>query len=278
MQKKKIVVILKMFVVIALFSLINLTNGVSRKVTILEEITSDLVTLPQRAIVYVRQFWKEDKKLFFQDIKLLKEENERLKEEVKTLKEKMADYEVIVAENNNLVKQENLKESYPNYDVVIADIILMSSSNWSHVYTINKGEKDGVMPNSAVICKDGLVGYIQSVTGHTAKLVSILDAGNAVSARITRTRDHVITKGHLGLSSKNQMKVTNIPIGVSLIEGDKIETSGMGGIYPKGIVIGKIKSFEQKNNPLENEAVIESQVNFEKLETVAIIVQKVEEP
>ena len=68
------------------------------------------------------------------------------------------------------------------------------------------------------------------------------------------------------------MKVTNIPIGVTLVEGDKIETSGQGGIYPKGIQIGKIKSFEHKNNPVENEAIVESLVEFDKLETVAVIV------
>ena len=115
-------------------------------------------------------------------------------------------------------------------------------------------------------------GYVESVTATTAKVVSILDAGNAVSARIVRTRDTVISKGSLQLAENKQMRIINIPIGVSLVEGDKIETSGQGGIYPKGILIGKVKSFEQKNNPVENEAIIESLVDFDKLETVAIIV------
>ena len=139
--------------------------------------------------------------------------------------------------------------------------------------TLNAGAREAYLMEEpmAVIAESGLVGYIESVTSNTAKVVSILDAGNAVSARVTRTRDTVISKGSLSLAEKRQMRITNIPIGVSLIEGDKIETSGLGGIYPKGILIGKVRSFEQKSNPVENEAIIESYVDFDKLETVAVI-------
>lgn len=56
------------------------------------------------------------------------------------------------------------------------------------------------------------------------------------------------------------------------MEGDKIETSGMGGIYPKGIAIGEVVSFTNKKNPAENEAVVETFVDFNRLETVAVII------
>ena len=271
MQKKKWKVILKLAFIVALFACISHTNGVGRKVTIVEEIASDFVTLPQRFIVYTKHFFGEDKNIFFQDVQKLKEENNSLKEKVDELQAQMMDYEMLKAENETLKKHSILEASYPNYEVIVADIIMTSSSNWSIVYTLNKGEKDGVMPKMAVICKEGLVGYVETVTANTAKVISILDAGNAVSARITRTRDTVIAKGNLSLADKNQIKITNIPTNVSLIEGDKIETSGLGGIYPKGILIGKVKRFEQKNNPIENEAIVESLVDFEKLETVAVI-------
>ena len=273
MQKKKVKMVIKGILLIALFACINLTNGEGRRVTILEEISSDLVTFPQRGIVYLQKFFKGDH-TFFKDIKSLKEENDALKEQIKTLQESVIDYEMVVAEKENLKSHIALSEYHPNYSVVIADVILTSSSNWSLVYTINQGEKDGVKPNSVVICKEGLVGYVESVTAHTAKVVSVLDAGNAVSGRVTRTRDTVVVKGNLTLAKNNQMMITNIPVGVTLVEGDKIETSGLGGIYPKGLVIGKVKSFVQKNNPLENEAIAESYVKFDKLETVAVIVNE----
>ena len=208
---------------------------------------------------------------YFSNVERLQKENEELTQELKEINEKLLNYENLQAENELLKKHIKLANLYPDYSIIVADIITASTSNWEYTYTINRGSKDGIEPNMAVIAESGLVGYIESVTSNTAKVVSILDAGNAVSARVTRTRDTVISKGSLSLAEKRQMRITNIPIGVSLIEGDKIETSGLGGIYPKGILIGKVRSFEQKSNPVENEAIIESYVDFDKLETVAVI-------
>ena len=277
MQKTGFKTIFKIIIIIALFACINLTNGENRKVTIFEEVISDIVTLPQRAIVHIKNYFKEDGNIFFENIETLKNKNDELKSENQKLKQKMLDYEVLLAENEVLKKHVKLADLYPNYSVIVADIIMDSGTSWNYTYIVNRGSKDGIEPNMAVIAEDGLVGYVESVTSNTAKVVSILDAGNSISARVTRTRDTVISKGSISLAENMQMRIINIPTGVTLVEGDKIETSGLGGIYPKGILIGKIKSFEQKNNPIENEAIVESFVDFGKIETVAIIKNNVEE-
>ena len=67
------------------------------------------------------------------------------------------------------------------------------------------------------------------------------------------------------------LKATYIPTDADIAEGDSIETSGMGGIYPKGITIGKVKSVENTLNPLDRYALIEPAVNFSKVETVLVI-------
>lgn len=275
MQKSRLKTFLKIIMVIALFACINYTNGESREVTVFEEIVSDIITVPQRIIVYIKNYFKEDKNIFFSNIATLKEKNDELKKENEELKNKMLDYEVILAENDVLKKHIKLADLYPNYSVIVADIIMDSGTSWDFTYIINRGSDHGIKPNMAVIAEEGLVGYVETVTNNTAKIVSILDGGNAISARVTRTRDTVISKGSISLAKNMQMRITNIPTGVTLVEGDKIETSGLGGIYPKGILIGKIKNFKQKNNPIENEAIVESFVDFNKIETVAVI--KVEE-
>lgn len=271
MQKSKFKTVLKIILIIALFVCINYTNGVNREVTIVEKLVTNLFTLPQRVIVHVKNYIEEDNNLYFSNIETLKNENDKRKQEISDLKEKMADYEMLEAENKLLKQHIKLSELYPNYSVIVADIIMDSKSNWENTYIVNRGSKHGIEPNMAVIAENGLVGYIESVTDTTSKIVSILDVGNSISGRVTRTRDTIIVKGSSELAEKKQMKIINIPIGVSLVEGDKIETSGIGGIYPKGILVGKVKSFEQKNNPVENEAIVESIVDFDKLETVAII-------
>ncbi|MBO5141917.1 MAG: rod shape-determining protein MreC [Clostridia bacterium] len=257
--------------IIILFLCIGLTNGKNRNVSVVEGILSGIITIPQKGFKYIEN-WFDGNELFFSDIEKLKEENHALKSKNEELKNKMIDYEILAAENKTLKEQARIRESYKDYEVVIADVISDSASNWDEIYIINKGSRDGIKPNMTVITTDGLVGYIETVAEKTSKIVSILDAGNSVSARSTRTRDSVIAKGNIALKDEGKLKITSIPIGVEFIEEDKFETSGMGGIYPKGIAIGEIESFENKANPLENEAILKTYVDFNKLETVAVII------
>lgn len=259
--------------VLVVFVVIGFTNGTNRKVTLIESLFSEIISIPQGLYIYAKSWITKDME-FFSQVDELQEENEKLKEENNELNAKLSSYEVILSENTILKEHVNLTESYPDYSVVVADIISESASNWEEVYTINRGEKDGVKPNMVVVAEEGLVGYIESVTSNTAKVISILDPGNTVSGRTTRTRDALSCKGSSKLSSSNKIRVTNIPTSLTLVEGDKIETSGLGGRYQKGIPIGEVVEFDVKKNPVENEAVVKTYVDFNKLETVAIIIEE----
>lgn len=257
--------------IIILFLCIGLTNGKNRNVSAIEVFLGSIITIPQNGFNHLEN-WFAGNNTFFNDIEKLEQENAKLKEENEKLKNKMIDYEILASENQTLKEHSKLREAYLSYDVVIADVISDSASNWDEIYVINKGSKDGIKPNMTVITTDGLVGYVETVSYNSSKIVSILDAGNSISARSTRTRDSVICKGNIALKDEGKVKVTSIPIGVELIKGDKLETSGMGGLYPKGIAIGEVLSFENKINPLENEAILKTYVDFNKLEVVAIII------
>lgn len=276
MKSTKFKFIFVLISIILVFVLISYTSGNTRKVTVIEGLLSSIITLPQNGFAYLRNWVVKDAS-FFSQIDELKSENDELKKENEELKTLLADYEVLKASNEVLKEETKLMNAYPDYEVIIANIIADSTSNWEEVYVINKGSDDGIEANMAVICTSGLVGYVESTTNNTAKVVSILDAGNAVSARSTRTRDALICKGNISLKDNEQLKITSIPMGVELLEGDKIETSGMGGRYPKGIAIGEVVSFTVKQNPTENEAIVETYVDFNKLETVAVIVERSEE-
>ena len=262
--------------VIILFLLIGLTNGKSRNVSTVEAFLSNIITVPQNGFKYLEN-WFSKNEIFFSDIDKLKQENNSLREENENLKNKLIDYEILFSENKTLKDQARISESYMDYDIVIADVISDSANNWEETYVINKGSNAGIKPNMVVITIDGLVGYVGSVSKNSSKVISILDAGNAISARSTRTRDSVICKGNISLKNEGKLKITSIPIGVEFIAGDKFETSGMGGTYPKGIALGEVESFENKMNPLENEAIIKTYVDFNKLETVAVIITNLED-
>ena len=102
-------------------------------------------------------------------------------------------------------------------------------------------------------------GYIISVSDDTAKVQTIIDPSNSVTASLSETEDSIICRGSL---ENGKLKATYIPTNANMSEDETIETSGMGGIYPKGIIIGKIKDIVETLNPLDRYAWIEPAVDL----------------
>jgi len=130
-------------------------------------------------------------------------------------------------------------------------------------------QKDGIKTNMTVISEKGLVGYVISTTNNTAKVQTIIDTASTVSATLSTSKDNIICKGTL--EEKGALKATFIPTTASIVQGDKVETSGLGGIYPKGIHIGTIKQVVNTKNITDRYAMIQTAVDFSKLETVLVI-------
>ncbi len=271
MQGKWIKTIFSIIALIILFTCISLTNSTPRKTLLLESLVSDMVSLPQRLYATAKAYVTSDD-MYFADMETLKKENEELKKQIEEFEKMAIDYEQVTAENDVMRSHLKLADRYKDYNLVVADIISDSATNWEATYIINKGSKDGIKPGMTVITNEGLVGYIETVTNKTSKIISILDAGNSVSSRVSRTRDEIVCKGSVSSTEEQELKIMNIPMGTVLIEGDKIETSGVGGIYPKGLSVGKIVEIINKKNPIENEAIVKTNVDFNKLETVGVIV------
>lgn len=122
-----------------------------------------------------------------------------------------------------------------------------------------------------VVSADGIVGYVISVTDTTAKVQTIIDASSSTSAVMSISRDNIIVKGELG--NENMLKATYISSDADLILNDDVETSGLGGIYPKGLKIGKLVQIIEETNITEKYAIIEPAVDFSKLETVLVIIK-----
>lgn len=175
---------------------------------------------------------------FFVNMDNLKAENENLKAENSKQAQSLRELEIIKAENETLKSYLGLTEKYSNYETIPAYIISKDISNYSSTFIINAGRKDGIKENMTVISDQGLVGYIISTTDDTSKVQTIIDPSSATTAKIANAEDSVICKGSL---NDKMLKVTYIPTNADISEGDNIETSGMGGIYQKGIIIRKSK-------------------------------------
>jgi len=225
----------------------------------------------QNSIVYLKNKIKGNDS-FFIEVENVKKENEELKKENAELQQALREFEIIKSENESLKEYVNLKDKYSNLETVPADVIQKDISNYSKFITINVGKNDGVDAKMPVIADKGLVGYVVSVTDNSAKVQTIIDTSSATSGTMSTTRDSIVVKGII--DSNNTLKATYIPVDTALLEGDVVDTSGLGGIYPKGIHIGKIKEVVNTKNITDRYGVVETAVDFNKLETVLVITNR----
>ena len=176
---------------------------------------------------------------------------------------------MIKAENETLKEELNLSEKYTEYQTKPAYVIDRDISNYSSDIVINIGSEDGVQVNMTVISDKGLVGHVISVNKNSSKVQTIIDTASAVSAAFVNTEKSLVTRGIL--DSKDRVKGTYIDNDVVVNEGDSIVTSGIGGIYPKNINIGKVKEIVNTQNKTNRYVYIETAVDFDNLNNVLVI-------
>lgn len=211
---------------------------------------------------------------FLQDSKALKEENEKLKDRVEELEKANERLQGLKDKNEELKKVVNLKDQFSDFEFLGSNIISMDAGNWFNTFGIDRGSTDGIETKDTVIASEGLVGRITTVGPISSKVMSIIDVDSTVSARLTKSSKYVLVKGDINLKDKGFCRMDSIPADVDVSVGDSVETSGIGGIYPKGITIGKVVEVRQVNSELNRYAIIEPVVDFEKLESVFVLKNK----
>lgn len=269
MRKKKTGVIGIIITVIILILLVFLSNVKLQSFSYIENVFTSFVMPIQTGYTYLKNKVTKNTN-FFVNMDELKSQNEELLQKNSELEQKLREFEIVKAENETLKEYVGLKEKYTNYEAIPANVISKDVSNFSNIFVVNVGKDDGIDVNMTVIADTGLVGYVISVTDKTAKIQTIMDSSSSVTARITTTDDSIICRGSL---EDGRLKASYIPVSADIVEGEMVETSGMGGIYPKGITIGKIKEVNNTLNVLDRYALIEPAVNFDKLETVLILLE-----
>ena len=269
-MNKKTGVIGIIITILLLTTLVVMTNIDTSKFSYIEGIANKLVMPIQNGLTYLKNKIANNNQ-FFEDINNLKKENDDLKKENEELSKNLSELGIIKAENKTLREYANLSDQYTKYTTVPAYIIDRDLSNLTSTIVINVGTRDGVNKNMPVVSENGVVGHVISSTETTSKVQPIIDSSSRVSAIMNISRDNIIVKGNLG--SNNLLKATYISADADLILNDDVETSGLGGIYPKGLKIGKLIEIKEASNITEKYALIEPAVDFSKLETVLVIIK-----
>ena len=267
-NKKKNGIIGIVIAIVILIFIVIISNVKINNLSYAQSAFNFFVMPIQNGLTYLKN-WISGNNTFFTDISNLREENEKLKEENTKLEQELREFEIIKSEIETLKEYVNLKDKYTEYVTIPAYVINKDISNYSNSIIINVGSNDGIEENMTVISEKGLVGHVISVTSNTAKIQTIIDTSSSTSCTLTSSRDTIVARGTL--EGNSLLRATYIPTEATIMQGDTVETSGLGGIYPKGILVGTIDSVMNTKNITDRYANIRTATDFSKLETVLVI-------
>ena len=201
----------------------------------------------------------------------ISQENEQLREENRKLIEQMVDYENYKHENESLKEQLGIQEEYPQWETMTASVIGRDPSDQFYSFTIDKGTLDGVSYQDPVITADGLVGIVSEVGPVFAKVTTILDVRLNVACQDVRTQDVATISGDIEMAQQGKCKMSLIPRESGIAKGDIVQTAGTSGLYPQGIVVGRVSDvgFEPQGTMMY--AVVEPANDIKSIKDVVII-------
>ena len=196
-------------------------------------------------------------------------ENTTLKKQLKQLEVKIQSFDEIQAENARLRKFLNL-EPVPQYEKGYGWVIGHSPDSWHNQVIINIGSSKGIKINTPVINSDGLIGRVISYSYSTSTVRLLTDRNSAVSCRDVRSRHIGIAVGGFFYMGKLQYLQQFADIKAN----DDLITSGLGGIFPKDIPVGKIVKVEKPPGELSVDVDIKFKADFNRLEEIVALIQK----
>ncbi len=200
-------------------------------------------------------------------------ENASLKQKLALYEQEKLDYDELIKENERLRKLLDYAGTFKDIDFASAKVIGRSDGVWFDILTLNAGRDQGVELDQPVICGDGLVGKVTDVGVNWCKVTALIDSSYSVAVSVERTRDNCMVRGVFSTSNKtNRLELYYLPTDLTdLVPGDVIMTSGIGGIYPKGIRVGTVEEVLLDNDSSGVNAIVTPSVDFLRREEVRII-------
>jgi rod shape-determining protein MreC len=211
---------------------------------------------------------------FVQSRRLLARQNEELRRENDALRQQVRALGETGDENLRLHQLLSLKEHTP-FHAVTARVIGRDASNWWESLQIDRGSNDGLHMNMAVLNADGLIGKIVFVTKGDSRVLLLTDPNCKVSALLQNTREPGIAAGvKRSLRFSPHCVMTYVNRDAKIKAGEPVISSGLGGVFPKGILIGTVTGVQlNKQTAMYQDVEIKPAVDFRRLEEVMVIAE-----
>ena len=243
--------------VVAIFILLFFSFKLDRKVGALEGVFKDASVFIQKVVMYPFTTLNGDKDEDLSKSYLIqKNVNSSMAKEIEELKEML-----------------ELNRTLTEYEPVNATVLSRNKSYWFNTITVDKGTSDGIKTDMAVVTKAGFVGKVSKVSKNSCevKLITSFDVNYKVSVSITTNNGdtYAILSGYN--KKTNTVKVTGVDKSSDVAKGDVVLTSGLGGLFPRGIYIGTVESIIRDKYDLSKTIYVKTSQDFNNLHYVTIL-------
>ena len=233
---------------------------------------AEIISTPFRAGMTATSNWIDDRIRFADEFDALKKENQELKEHIAQLEEDIRQAQADSAENKHLRKLLNLRPQQRDFQYESAMVIDHTSSNWTRQLTLNKGSSMGISPKDCVIDSEGhLIGVVSEVGTNWCTVLTTVDTDFEMGALVFRSGEAAIAAGDFNLMGDALLKLNYISSDGTLLNGDLIISSGLGGYFPPNLIIGSVQEVITDDSGAMDYALLTPGVDFNSLTEVFVI-------
>ena len=233
---------------------------------------ANTLTSPFKSGVSAMLDWAEGVYGYVFQFSEMEQELSDLRRRVADLEEQARQGQEALAENAQLRELLNLQERRKDLEFESAKITARSTSNWESTLTISKGSAAGVEAGDCVITETGvLVGVVSETSLLSSTVATLIDTSIEVGGVVTRTYSAGILEGDFDLMNQGLLRLSYLPEGAGLVAGDEVLTSGLGGIYPAGLVVGRVQGVFNDAAGMSRYAIVDPSVELGGLIEVFVI-------
>lgn len=265
-------------ITIIMIAILSYALKKDKKLNGLEILVKDTITGIQRVVYYP---FKSINSLIseFNELRNVRKENEILKNKIETSDSLEAENIELKRELEKLKEELNIDYVLSDYDYLNATVVSRNTGYWYNTLTIDKGSKNGVKVGMVVVNSGGLIGKVTTVSNFTSdiRLITTTDTNNKISVTVTNGENKITGLINGYDYDKQVLEVEGISNTENVNVGDYVYTSGLGGVFPSGILIGKVESITTDVYDLSKIINVTPSVDFDDINYVSVLKRDGEE-
>lgn len=231
-----------------------------------------VLSSPFRSAYTAVATWFNDKQNYYKDTTALEEENAELRQQIAKMEAQIRQAQDDSEENAFLRDLLGLQTQRRDFVFENARATERSVSNWASSLTLDKGTNYDIAVNDCVVDATGnLVGIVSEVGYNWCTVSTVVDTSTSMGAQVFRTKDLGVAVGDFSLMGDGRLRMDYLPADCQLLGGDLVVTSGLGGYYPFGLVIGSVEEVQKDDSGASSYAVLVPEADLDSLTEVAVI-------